>query len=280
MCKKLTFKLQALILHITHSVLIISTIILGIHGLINYSYASTNLENNSSNDISETSNLSTPETDPATPNVPEGDTITSAQSVFDSGTLKLPPSVSGVIIFIPDEAHHPTEDQKTISPMNPNYLPSTLEIPEGTEVAFVHDDPSHTHIGIVKDKDGSTIWTTLPVEFPDGSDVKTLEFSGSPYSVSDEQYSPPMEGKIIVTSEKSSGSLTVGGFFCPTRQLTECKADFSDAGFQILSEHGFETKSVQKDISGQNTLLIYSSELPIKDAVLKLGPIIKSLPYK
>ena len=69
--------------------------------------------------------------------------------------MSLPSSVKGVIIFIPDEAHHPASDDKTISPKNPNYLPTTLEVPEGTEVAFVHDDPSHIHVGIIKDKDGN-----------------------------------------------------------------------------------------------------------------------------
>jgi hypothetical protein len=254
-----------------------TAIILGYENLTNYVQGTT-FENNFPNNrghepiSSDTGNSQTVE--------PNQNSIPMAQTVFDSGTMRLPPSISGVIIFIPDEAHHPPEEDKTISAMNPNYLPSTLEIPEGTEVAFVHDDPSHTHIGIVKDKNGSTIWTTIPVEFPDGSDIKKLESSGSPYSVSDDQYSPPMEGRIIVTSEKTTGSLTVGGFFCPTKQMTECKTDFSNAGFQILSEHNFETKSVQKDISGPNTLIIYSTTLPIKDAITKLGPIIESLPYK
>jgi hypothetical protein len=63
-------------------------------------------------------------------------TIPFAQSIYDTGVMSLPSSVKGVIIFIPDEAHHPSEDNKTISPKNPNYLPATLEIPEGTEIAF------------------------------------------------------------------------------------------------------------------------------------------------
>jgi hypothetical protein len=216
-------------------------------------------------------------TDVSATNVPD---LSTAQMVFHSGTMKIPTSVSSVIIFIPDEAHHPPEDEKTISPMNPNYLPTTLEVPDGTEVGFVHDDPSHTHIGIVKDKDGSTIWRTIPVEFPDGSDTRSLSVTGSPYRISDEEFTPPMEGKIVVTSEKSTGSLTVGGFFCPTNQLAECKAEFSEAGFEILSEHNFETESVQKDISGPNTLMIYSTVLSIDDAMTKLGPIIELLPYK
>ena len=106
--------------------------------------------------------------------------------------------------------HHPPADQKTISPKNPNYLPNTLEVPESTEVAFVHNDPGHVHVGLVKDKDGNTVWTTIPVKFPVGSDSKTLSVSKSPYSISDKQYSPPMEGKIVVTPEKSNWRLYGG----------------------------------------------------------------------
>jgi plastocyanin len=244
-----------------------------------YAQVNTSFDNNSSSNMTNVSSLSTEQRDIST-NVTGSNSIPTAQSIFDSGTMTLPSSVKGVIIFIPDEAHHPPADQKTISPKNPNYLPNTLEIPEGTEVAFVHNDPGHVHVGIVKDKDRIMVWTTNPVKFPDGSDSKTLSVSGSPYGISDKQYSPPMKGKIVVTPEKSTGDLTVGGFFCPTKQLPDCKSQFSKSGFKILSEHNFTTKSVQKDISGPNTLLIYSTTLPVKDAITSLGPIIKSLPYK
>ena len=81
-----------------------------------------------------------------------------------------------------------------------------------------------------------------------------------------------MEGKIVVTPEKSTGTLTVGGFLCPTDQLADCKSQFSKAGFDVFSEHNFVTKSVQKDIAGDNTMLIYSTAVPIKDALNSLGP--------
>ncbi|MGI0023354.1 MAG: hypothetical protein ACRD9Q_10905, partial [Nitrososphaeraceae archaeon] len=61
------------------------------------------------------------------------DSIPTAQSIYDTGVMSLPISVRAAIIFIPDEAHHPPTDDKTISPKNPNYLPSTLIVPEGTE---------------------------------------------------------------------------------------------------------------------------------------------------
>lgn len=41
-----------------------------------------------------------------------------------------------------------------------------LEVRDGTEIIFVHGDPSHTHVEVVKDKDGKVVWETIPVEHP------------------------------------------------------------------------------------------------------------------
>jgi hypothetical protein len=72
----------------------------------------------------------------------------------------------------------------------------------------------------------------------------------------------------------------VGAFFCPTGSVEKYKANFEAAGFQIPSEHGFLSKVVQKDIAGPTTLLIYSTSIPMQDALTKLKPIIATLPYK
>lgn len=181
--------------------------------------------------------------------------------------------------MIPDEAHHPPEDEKTISLKNPNFLPTGLEVKDGTEIVFVHGDPFHTHVEIVKDKNGNEVWETIPVEHPGSSDVKSLSSSGSPYTVSDKEFTN-MEGQINVSNEKSTGSLTVGGFFVPTKDLDQYKSEFTDAGFNVISEFGFTTESVQKDLAGDNTLLIYSTTQSVKDATEKLFPLIKSLSYK
>ena len=261
-------KINTNILILMISVFLASVLVISV-GNLSEVYAQTDSPSNNDSTASQTNKTTT-----------SSDSIPTAQSVYDTGVMSLPSSVKGVIVFIPDEAHHPASDDKTISPKNPNYLPTTLEVPEGTEVAFVQDDPSHIHVGIIKDKDGNVAWTTTPVEYPDGSDTKSLSSAGSPYGISDKQYSPPMEGKIVVTPEKSTGTLTVGGFLCPTDQLADCKSQFSKAGFDVRSEHNFVTKSVQKDIAGDNTMLIYSTAVPIKDALNSLAPIIKSLPYK
>jgi plastocyanin len=213
-----------------------------------------------------------------------GDALTSvavpdAKSVFNIGMLSLPPTVKGFIIYIPDEAHHPPSDNKTISPSNANYIPTNLVIPTGTSIAFVHGDPNHIHVEILKDnKTRQVVWQTTPVTHPGASDVKVLN-PGS-YGISDKKYSN-MKGTITVNSNKqSNGDLTLGGFFVPTSSLSKYKTDFASAGFQVLSTFNFLSKTVQKDISGPTTLMIYSTHLPIQDAIAKLKPLIVSLPYR
>ena len=89
-----------------------------------------------------------------------------------------------------------------------------------------------------------------------------------------------MKGTIKVDGGKqSNGDLVVGGIFVPTNSLAKYKSDFASAGFQILSDHNFISKTSQKDINGPTTLLIYSTNLPIQDAITKLKPLMSSLPY-
>jgi len=208
-----------------------------------------------------------------------GVAVPDAKSVFNTGMLSLPSTVKSFIVYIPDEAHHPPTDNKTISPNNANYIPTNLAIPRGANIAFVHGDPNHIHVEILKEnKTGQIVWQTTPVTHPGASDVKVLN-PGS-YDISDKKYTN-MKGTITVDSNtQSKGDLTLGGFFVPTSSLSKYKADFASVGFQVLSTFDFLSKTVQKDISGPTTLMIYSTHLPIQDAIAKLKPLIVSLPYR
>jgi len=127
-------------------------------------------------------------------------------------------------------------------------------------------------------KTGQVVWQTTPVTHPGASDVKVLD-PGS-YSISDKKYTN-MKGTVTVGGNtQSNGDLTLGGFFVPTPSLSKYKTDFASAGFQDLSTFDFLSKTVQKDISGPTTLMIYSTHLPIQDAITKLKPLIVSLPYR
>jgi plastocyanin len=205
--------------------------------------------------------------------------IPSAKSVFDTGTVSLPSSVKGFIISLPDETHEPDTANRTISHQNAHYLPSNLVIPSGTAVAFVQGDPNHIHVESVTDTStGKVFWQTTPIRHPGASDIKIFDTPGS-YSISDIKY-PSMKGTITVESNaKSTGNLVVGGFFCPTPSLAKYKTDFTTAGFQVLSTYDFLSKTKQRDISGPTTLLIYSTTMPMQEALTKFLPLLGSLPY-
>ena len=94
---------------------------------------------------------------------------------------------------------------------NPHYIPASLVVPAATALAFVHGDPNHIHVEIVKDNSTGTVaWQTTPVTHPGSSDIKVL--APGLYSVSDLKY-PPMTGTIKVESNlHSHGNLVIGGF--------------------------------------------------------------------
>ena len=59
-----------------------------------------------------------------TTNNTSSDSIPTAQSVYDTGVMSLPTSVKGVIVFIPDEAHHPASDEKENKPKESQLSPN------------------------------------------------------------------------------------------------------------------------------------------------------------
>jgi hypothetical protein len=89
-----------------------------------------------------------------------------------------------------------------------------------------------------------------------------------------------MKGTITVQKNvQSHGNLVVGGFFCPTPSLAKYKSDFAANGFQVLSEYNFQSITKQADIAGPTTLIIFSTTMPMQDALTKLIPMLGSLPY-
>jgi plastocyanin len=206
--------------------------------------------------------------------------IPNAKAVFDTGTMLIPSSVKGFIISLPDETHELDTANKTISHKNAHYLPTNLIVPNGTAIAFVHGDPNHIHVEVVRDNsaNGNVVWQTIPVKHPGSSDIKVLPAAGF-YTISDPKY-PSMKGTITVQKNvQSHGNLVVGGFFCPTPSLAKYKSDFAANGFQVLSEYNFQSITKQADIAGPTTLIIYSTTMPMQDALTKLMPLLGSLPY-
>src|ERR671924_380255 len=182
-------------------------------------------------------------------------TILTAESVYQSESMKLPPSFGSFIILIANEAHESWQDErhKLISDKNSYYIPKNLVVPQGN------------------------------------------------YTIKDTEYGAT-EGTISVTNEKSNGTSVVGGFYTPSHQVENNKdndggvhpgslqyyrAEFPKNGFQILSEYNFTYAACDycpgkywpDNKTGNHTLIIYATEQPLSDALIKLKKIVRDNVY-
>src|SRR5919205_497855 len=103
-------------------------------------------------------------------------TIPTAESVYQSESMKLPPSVGSFIILIANEAHESWQDErhKLITDRNPYYIPKKLVIPQGTTITFLDADAPwdtpHPHtVEVTDSKDGNGIYTTGVLDYTNSS---------------------------------------------------------------------------------------------------------------
>src|SRR5919112_706028 len=184
-------------------------------------------------------------------------TIPTAESVYQSESMKLPSSIGSFIILIANEAHESWEDEKhkLITDKNSYYIPKNLRIPQGTTLSFLNadapwDTPHPQTIEIIDDG-GETVYTTGVLEYTNSSEPTVLPLGN--YTIVNTEYEST-EGTISITNEKSNGNLVVGGFYTPSHQVENNKdndggvhpgflnyyrSEFPNNGFRILSEYNF-----------------------------------------
>ena len=138
--------------------------------------------------------------------------IPSAESVYQSQSMTLPPSVRAFVWYIVDEAHENSanERHKYVSDHNPIYLPTNLTIPQGTLISFLDADAPwdtpHPHTINLQDSSGNVVYTTGKMDYTNASIPKVLP--AGKYSIMDTKYTW-MRGNITVSSnQKSTGNLT------------------------------------------------------------------------
>ena len=232
--------------------------------------------------------------------------IPSAESAYSSKSMTIPTGVGSFIWYIVNEAHEDTnkESQKIISTHNPNYLPTNIVIPQGVAISFLNADAPwdtpHPHtINIKEDNSGKTVYTTGEMDYTKTS--KPTVLSVGKYNVIDTKY-PWMKGSITVTDQKSNGNLIVGGFYTPTNQVANnkdndggvhlgwlgyYKTEFLKNGFTIQSEYNFHYAACKYCPGGfwpdqktaDHTLIIYSTNQPLSDALSKLEKMVKDNVY-
>jgi hypothetical protein len=229
------------------------------------------------------------------------DNIPTAESVFQSQSMILPPSVRTFIWYVVNEAHENSanERHKYVSDHNPIYIPTNLVVPEGTAITFLDADAPwdtpHPHTINIMDSSGNTVYTTGKLDYTNSSTPKVLP--AGKYSVMDTKYTW-MKGNITVSSsQKSTGDLAVGGFYAPTSQVANNKdndggvhsgwlgyyrTEFPKDGFKILTEYNFHYATCKYCPGGfwpdqktaDHTLFIYSTDQPVSVALAKLAKMV------
>jgi hypothetical protein len=234
-----------------------------------------------------------------------GVAIPTAESVYQSETIKLPSTVGSFIILIANEAHENWQDEKhkLITDKNSYYIPKNLVISQGTSLSFLNTDAPwdtpHPQTIEILDDSGETVYTTGVLEYTNSSEPVVLPVGN--YTIVNVEYEAT-EGTISVTNEKSNGTLVVGGFYTPSHQvenkmdndggvhpgsLQYYKAEFPKNGFSILSEYNFTYAACDycpgeywpDNKTGNHTLIIYATEQPLPDSLAKLKKIVRDNVY-
>jgi len=231
--------------------------------------------------------------------------IPQAKSVYDTETMHLPRSVGYYIILIANEAHEDwsEEKHKLLTDRNPYFVPTHLVLPKGTAIVFLNADAPwntpHPHTINLEDSSGDVIYSTGKMEYADASDSKVL--STGNYSIVDTEYDW-MKGSITVTDENSTRNEIVGGFYSPSHQVSNnldndgrmhpgwlgyYESEFSKNGFDILSKYNFNYNTCSycegefwpDNKTGEHTLIIFSTNQSLVEAIAKLQKLVKDNVY-
>jgi hypothetical protein len=235
------------------------------------------------------------------------DAVPTAEVVHSSESMKIPTSVGTFVILIPNEAHENWSDEKhkLITDKNSYYVPTNLIIPNGTAIVFLHADAPwdtpNPHTIEIQDTNGNIVYNTGQLDYTLSSKPVVLPSPGT-YNIVDKSYDTKEAKITVLDNETSNGNSIVGGFYTPTNQVENTEDNdggshpgslqyytgaFKNSGFDILSEYNFTYAACDycpgeywpDNKSGEHTLLIYSTQQPLSEALSKLGELVKDNVY-
>ena len=233
--------------------------------------------------------------------------IPSAETVHLSETMKVPPSVWTFIILIPNEAHENWSDEKhkLITDKNSYYVPTNLIVPKRTSIVFLDADAPcdtpHPHTIELQDSAGNVVYSTGQLDYANSSKPTVLQNPGT-YVIVDKSYDTKKAKITVLDNETSSGNNIVGGFYTPTNQVENTKDNdggthpgslqyykgaFNNDGLNVLSEYNFTYSACDycpggfwpDNKSGEHTLLIYSTQQPLSDVIIRLEKLVRDNVY-
>jgi hypothetical protein len=218
------------------------------------------------------------------------ESIPTAESVYKTESMALPTSVGSFVILVVNEAHESWEDErhKLITDKNSYYIPKNLIIPQETNIAFLNSDapwdtPHPQTIEVTDSKDENAVYNTGTMNYTNSSQPTVLPVGN--YTIVNTQYEAT-EGTISVTNQKkSNGNLVVGGIH--PGSLDYYRKEFPRNGFRILSEYNFTYATCDycpggywpDNKTGEHTLIIFATEQPLPEALIKLKKLVKDNVY-
>lgn len=255
---------------------------------------------------------------PVTTGVSSDTSIASAESVHNTETLKIPKEVDVFVILIANEAHESWEDErhKLITDRNAYYVPTNLVVQQGTAIVFLDadapwDTPHPQTIEIIDKDTKDVVFSTGVLDYSNSSEPVNLPPGN--YSLVNKEYDakdgsilvlPNDESNQVDTSSVNSTNddLIVGGFYTTTNQVENNKDNegfshpgsllyfteqFKSNGFDIVSEHSFSYATCDycpgefwpDNKSGDHTLIIYSAQQPLSQALDILERLVKDNVY-
>jgi hypothetical protein len=255
---------------------------------------------------------------PVTTVVSSDASIASAESVHNTETLKIPKEVDVFVILIANEAHESWEDErhKLITDRNAYYVPTNLVVQQGTAIVFLDadapwDTPHPQTIEIIDKDTKDVVFSTGVLDYSNSSEPVKLPPGN--YSLVNKEYDakdgsilvlPNDEGKEVDTPSVNStnNDLIVGGFYTTTNQVENNKDNegfshpgslqyfteqLKSNGFDIVSEHSFSYGTCDycpgefwpDNKSGDHTLIIYSTQQPLSQALDILERLVKDNVY-
>lgn len=232
--------------------------------------------------------------------------IPNAESVHISESMKVPPSVGTFVILIANEAHENWSDEKhkLITDKNSYYVPTSLVIPNGTAIVFLNADAPwdtpHPHTIEIEVNTGDIVYSTRQLDYTNSSTTATL--SPGVYSIMNNDYETKDATITVLANETASGNLILGAFYTSTNQVENIedndgvshpgslqyfREEFNSNGFDILSEHDFTYATCDycpggfwpDNKAGEHTLLIFSTEQPLAEALDKLEEFVRDNVY-
>lgn len=234
--------------------------------------------------------------------------IPSAESVYASESMKIPPSVGTFVILIPNESHENWSDEKhkLITDRNSYYVPTNLVVPNGTSIVFLHADAPwdtpNPHTVEIQDSAGNAVYSTGQLDYTQSSEPVVLPSPGT-YNIVDKSYDTKESRITVLDNETSTGDLIIGGFYTPTNQVENTEDNdgvshpgslqyyreaFNRDGFDILSEYNFAYATCDycdpggywpDNKSGEHTLLIYGTQQPLASVLAKLSELVRDNVY-